>query len=56
MANGVCGNCAAICKSGKVYMGLNEVLTSNDLQQGWVLTCTGYPETENTVIRFPTEQ
>lgn len=53
---GVCGNCAAICKSGKVFMGVNEVLTNNDLQQGWVLTCTGYPETDNTVIRFPTEQ
>lgn len=53
---GVCGNCAAICKTGKVYMSVNEVLMDADLQQGWVLTCTGFPETENTVIHFPTEQ
>lgn len=53
---GVCGNCAALCKGGKVYMSINEVLTDNDIQQGWVLTCTGYPETDNIVIDFPLEQ
>ncbi|WP_256011555.1 2Fe-2S iron-sulfur cluster-binding protein [Desertivirga xinjiangensis] len=49
---GICGNCAAKCKVGKVYMSINEVLTETDLQQGWVLTCTGFPETENVVIDF----
>ena len=49
---GICGNCAAKCKSGKVYMSINEVLTEADLQQGWVLTCTGFPETENVMIDF----
>lgn len=49
---GVCGNCTAICKEGKVYMSINEVLTENDLKEGWVLTCTGFPEEDNTVIEF----
>lgn len=50
---GVCGNCAALCKEGKVEMSINEVLTNEDLKQGWVLTCTGYPAKEDTVIVFP---
>jgi ring-1,2-phenylacetyl-CoA epoxidase subunit PaaE len=50
---GVCGNCAAKCVSGSVYMSINEVLTDADLQAGWVLTCTGHPETENVVLELP---
>ncbi|HYK76840.1 MAG TPA: iron-sulfur cluster-binding domain-containing protein [Daejeonella sp.] len=50
---GVCGTCAAICKSGKIHMSINEVLTDQDLKNGWILTCTGYPEEENTAIHFP---
>ncbi|KAA8486244.1 ring-1,2-phenylacetyl-CoA epoxidase subunit PaaE [Arcticibacter tournemirensis] len=49
---GVCGNCAAICKRGKVQMSINEVLTDSDLKQGWILTCTGFPEEDNTLIEF----
>ncbi len=39
---GVCGSCTVVCKQGKVWMSVNEVLTDRDLQQGLVLTCTGY--------------
>ena len=39
---GSCSTCAAICKSGKVVMSANEVLTDEDLKQGFVLTCTGH--------------
>ncbi len=49
---GVCGNCTASCKEGKVTMSINEVLTDNDIKQGWVLTCTGFPEENHTVIEF----
>jgi len=49
---GVCGNCVAKCLDGKVHMDINEVLTEADLKEGWVLTCTGYPETENVKIEF----
>lgn len=44
---GVCGSCAAKCKSGSIYMSINEVLTDSDLKQGWVLTCTGFPEEDS---------
>ncbi len=39
---GSCSTCAAICKSGKVVMSANEVLTDEDLDQGYILTCTGH--------------
>lgn len=49
---GVCGTCAAMCKKGKVHMSINEVLTDEDIKAGWVLTCTGYPAEDHTVISF----
>ncbi|WP_207513021.1 flavin reductase family protein [Longitalea luteola] len=39
---GRCATCAARCRKGSVTMSINEVLTDKDLQQGLVLTCTGY--------------
>jgi len=49
---GDCSTCAAICKSGKVEMVKNDVLTDNDLAEGWILTCTGHPLTDNVVIEY----
>ena len=37
-----CSTCMAKCTSGIVKMSMNEVLTDQDLEQGWVLTCVGY--------------
>ncbi|WP_291914290.1 ferredoxin--NADP reductase [Chitinophaga sp. CB10] len=39
---GVCGSCTASCTKGNIWMSVNEVLTDKELQQGLVLTCTGY--------------
>ncbi|GAB3944871.1 ferredoxin--NADP reductase [Spirosoma harenae] len=47
---GRCSTCAARCLSGSVHMTINDVLTERDLSQGWVLTCTGYPESDGVVI------
>jgi len=49
---GVCSTCMAHCKSGKVDMPVNDVLTDADLSRGWVLTCTGHPVTDDVVIDF----
>lgn len=43
---GRCSACSARCTDGKVLMSLNEVLTDQDLAEGWVLTCTGYALTD----------
>jgi ring-1,2-phenylacetyl-CoA epoxidase subunit PaaE len=40
---GQCGNCAARCTKGTVWMANNEVLTDRETTRGLVLTCTGYP-------------
>lgn len=43
---GRCGTCVAKCKKGSVIMSNNEVLTDKDIQEGLILTCTGYAETD----------
>jgi len=49
---GACSTCSAICKSGKVMMSANEVLTDEDIAKGWVLTCTGHPVSDDVVIEY----
>ncbi|SOD88093.1 ferredoxin--NADP reductase [Spirosoma fluviale] len=47
---GRCSTCVARCTSGSVHMTINDVLTERDLSEGWMLTCTGYPESDGVVI------
>jgi ferredoxin-NADP reductase len=49
---GDCSTCSAICKSGKVEMVKNDVLTDADLSAGWILTCTGHALTDDVVIEY----
>jgi ferredoxin-NADP reductase len=49
---GKCGNCAATCLQGKVWMMYNEVLLDDDLQKGLVLTCSGFPVGGDVVLKF----
>ena len=49
---GVCGSCAAICVSGEVWLSNNEVLTEEDIQKGYILTCTGHPQKGNLVLKI----
>ena len=50
---GDCSTCSALCKTGKVELAKNNVLTDADLAAGWVLTCTGHAVTDDVVIEFP---
>lgn len=49
---GICSTCMALCKSGRIVMAENEVLTDADLARGWILTCTGHPVSDDVVIEF----
>ncbi|MBW3544413.1 MAG: iron-sulfur cluster-binding domain-containing protein [Bacteroidetes bacterium] len=49
---GRCGNCLARCRQGKVWMSYNEVLTARELEQGYVLTCVGYPVAGDVVLEI----
>lgn len=40
---GSCGSCIAICIKGKMWMRYNEVLMDDEIAEGGLLTCTGYP-------------
>ena len=50
--NGVCATCTAKCSSGKVEMIKNDVLTDADIAEGWILTCTGHPVSDDVVIDY----
>jgi ferredoxin-NADP reductase len=50
---GQCGSCLAYCRSGRVWMSYNEVLTAKDLESGRILTCTGYPVGGDVSIEIP---
>ncbi len=49
---GRCSTCASRCVAGHIYMTINDVLTDRDIADGWVLTCTGYPESDGVVIEI----
>ncbi|MBO9729184.1 MAG: iron-sulfur cluster-binding domain-containing protein [Chitinophaga sp.] len=49
---GVCGSCTAQCVSGKISMPVNEVLTDKELAEGLVLTCVGYPASDDIILEL----
>jgi ferredoxin-NADP reductase len=50
--NGICSACTAICKSGRIEMVKNDVLTPEDLAERLILTCTGHPVNDDVVIGY----
>lgn len=49
---GKCGTCTATCRYGRVWMSYNEVLVEAELEQGRVLTCTGYAVGGDVAIEY----
>ena len=50
--SGICSACVARCKTGRVEMTQNEVLTPQDVANGWILTCTGHAVTDDVEVEF----
>lgn len=50
--SGACSACFAKCTGGKVEVTSNEVLTPEDVKNGYILTCTGHPLSDDVVIEF----
>lgn len=48
---GKCSACSVTCIQGEAKMSYNEVLTEQELNQGRILTCTGYPQS-NMVLSY----
>lgn len=49
---GVCSSCIAKITEGKAIMTKNQVLTDDELEEGFVLTCVAHPTTANIVVNF----
>lgn len=49
---GRCSSCAATCTEGKVWMAYNEVLLDDEVKNGRILTCQGYPVGGDVKINF----
>jgi ferredoxin-NADP reductase len=50
--NGQCGTCMAKCLHGTVWMAQNEVLLDEEIRNGIILTCTGYPVNGDVIIKI----
>jgi len=54
--DGVCGTCKSFCESGKYELGeyvVDEAMTEDEEQEGYVLTCQMTPQSD-CVLRIPT--
>lgn len=49
---GQCGTCVAKCLQGTVWMAQNEVLLDEEIMNGCILTCTGYPVYGDVTIKI----
>lgn len=50
--SGVCTACRGKCTSGKVQMGNADVLSEDEIAEGYILACQSHPMTDNVVIEF----
>jgi ring-1,2-phenylacetyl-CoA epoxidase subunit PaaE len=49
---GVCSSCVARVTEGEVVMTQNQILTENEVADGFILTCQAYPTTEALGIDY----
>jgi ring-1,2-phenylacetyl-CoA epoxidase subunit PaaE len=49
---GVCTSCMAKITSGEVTMKNNAVLTDEEIEEGYILTCQAYPKSEKITIDY----
>ncbi len=50
---GNCATCIAELRDGDVNMRVNDVLTPEELDEGWVLTCQSVPTTSTVTVVYP---
>lgn len=44
--------CACVLKDGKVRMLVNDALSQNDIDDGYILACQAVPETDDVNVTF----
>ncbi|UXA05363.1 2Fe-2S iron-sulfur cluster binding domain-containing protein [Mycobacterium sp. SMC-2] len=50
---GECGSCMALLLEGEIEMTANKALMPDELDEGWRLTCQGYPITKRVAVEYP---
>lgn len=50
--SGNCISCSGKCLSGKVEMSVTDGLTEQQIKDGYILTCVGYPKSDDVIIEF----
>ena len=49
---GNCATCMAHLDEGSVTMRANNALSSDDLEEGWILTCQSIPTSASLVVNY----
>lgn len=49
-SSGSCATCMGVCTSGKVEMTGGNILSDNEKQEGYILTCVGHPVSDDVTI------
>ena len=49
---GNCGTCMALLKDGTATMRVNDALTEDEVEDGYVLTCQAVPDTARVTVTY----
>ena len=49
---GNCGTCMARLESGHATMRINDALDDDEVDDGYILTCQGVPDTDSVTVRY----
>ena len=49
---GNCGTCMAKIVEGKATMRVNDALDDDEVDEGYILTCQGVPDTESVTVEY----
>jgi len=49
---GSCGTCMAFLEAGKAAMRVNNALSADEVEEGWVLTCQAIPTSREVVVDY----
>jgi ferredoxin len=49
---GNCGTCMARLEEGHATMRVNDALEDDEVEEGYILTCQGVPDTDSITVRY----
>ena len=50
--SGNCATCMAFLKEGSATMRVNNALTPEEVEEGWILTCQGLPRGQTVTVEY----